>query len=335
MKYIKAIIIGFTLINLISCGPKTNNLIQKCVYEKSFYKWSDSSYVTSFVGDIVSYKDNLYIADVTNGRYVVLDNNLTIVKILGKPGPGPGEFLAPSNITFYKDSAYICDFKKNTMSVFDPAGAHIRTYMNRERPESIFMRRKQDGVLVMSTSFKTTPISCYDLAGNYSGGFGNIYNKYVPANEKRINVYNVRNIQPLGDDNIVALFRSQPVIEVYDYKGNIKLVKEINDIKYVKEIYETINNKPETITFLFRSIVTKNNHIYVLAQHVYSDNTFMNLILEFTYSNNDLIYNKCYILEQTSGTPTSYACFNILNDNKIIAFNWLNKTMDVFNIVGQ
>ena len=68
---------------------------------------------------------NLYVLDQGRGRVVVFDRQGAFVRQFGRPGRGPGEFLAPMQLVVAPDGAVIVsDLGRRAYSVFGPDGTY-------------------------------------------------------------------------------------------------------------------------------------------------------------------------------------------------------------------
>lgn len=67
--------------------------------------------------------NNLYVLDAGNRRVVVFDARGRFVRVLGGPGAGPGEFMAPLQVAVAPDGRVaVSDLGRRAFSVFGPDG---------------------------------------------------------------------------------------------------------------------------------------------------------------------------------------------------------------------
>jgi tripartite motif-containing protein 2/3/tripartite motif-containing protein 71 len=63
---------------------------------------------------------NLYVTDINNNRLIKLDSTGNVIKVVGKPGNGKGEFEYPNGLRVSKhNELYVCDSRNNRVQVFD------------------------------------------------------------------------------------------------------------------------------------------------------------------------------------------------------------------------
>lgn len=68
---------------------------------------------------------NLYVLDQGRGRVVVLDRQGGFVRQFGRPGRGPGEFIAPMQLAVAPDGAVVvADLGRRAYAVFGPDGTY-------------------------------------------------------------------------------------------------------------------------------------------------------------------------------------------------------------------
>jgi DNA-binding beta-propeller fold protein YncE len=70
---------------------------------------------------------NYYIADPHNGRVLVLDRKLNLIRTIGTRGSGDGELLVPSDLSFSKDGQklYVVDTYNFRVEVFSIDGSYL------------------------------------------------------------------------------------------------------------------------------------------------------------------------------------------------------------------
>lgn len=332
MKILKLCFVISLLLCLTYCTKAPLAIEKICEYQRSFDRFSDSTFVSSAVEDIADHNNYFYLSDALNGRFVVLDSNYNMKQAIGSLGEGPGEFLVAASFSSYRDSIYIFDFQKYKTSVFNSKGIYSRDILNKNRPEAQGFRFPDNGSYVMSTTNLAEPISIYDLNGNRIKGFGRRLEKYVSKEKKLFNRYNIRNMQLINNKYIIAVFRSQPIIEVYDIEGKILYEKDIMNLEEIKKLYDDKDlNTLKGALAIFRSILVKGNRLFALVSNRYGNDYAPNLIMEFEINETDVVYKNYYLLETKKGEASAYSCFNF-NGNNIIAFNERNRTLDIYKI---
>lgn len=65
----------------------------------------------------------LFVLDPTNHRVVIIDDEGRLIRMLGREGNGPGEFVVPRTMAVFEDgSVTVHDLIRHTFTSFDPAG---------------------------------------------------------------------------------------------------------------------------------------------------------------------------------------------------------------------
>lgn len=70
----------------------------------------------------------LFVADSAAHDIKVFDEAGRLVKTIGFPGEGPGEFNAPTHVAFAGDHLYVTDTLNNRVQIFDAEGRYVRHF---------------------------------------------------------------------------------------------------------------------------------------------------------------------------------------------------------------
>lgn len=76
---------------------------------------------------VAVFQNQVYVCDFQTPRVVVMNRqNGSVVRTIGEPGGGPGQFVRPLGITVDKQGfVYVMDFMKCQLQKFDPQGKYV------------------------------------------------------------------------------------------------------------------------------------------------------------------------------------------------------------------
>ncbi|NMB82173.1 MAG: 6-bladed beta-propeller, partial [Ignavibacteria bacterium] len=199
---------------------------------KSLDRYSDSSYVSNQISDIVFYKNHFYISETSNNRIVSLNNRFEVVKTYGNQGYGPSEFIRLSYFNIIHDTLYILDETGRKIKVFDMNGIFIR-YFN--SPSTIYNRKfavDKNLFFYFSTPSDNYNITKTDLNGNIVSMFGEQIERY---GKKQKIFNNIKDLFINDNQELIAISNTTPIIEKYNIDG--RLIKRI-DLTILPNIYK-------------------------------------------------------------------------------------------------
>ncbi len=84
----------------------------------------------------------LFVADSSEHNIKVFNGSGLLVKTIGVPGEGEGEFNAPTHMAFSNDHLYVSDTLNSRVQVFTPDGARVRQFGERGLYVGNLMRPK-------------------------------------------------------------------------------------------------------------------------------------------------------------------------------------------------
>lgn len=98
---------------------------------------SDSAYVAGTSGLAVAPDGSFIVSDYVAKKVHVFSRGGRLLRAIGRPGRGPGEFEGPSSLAFGSDSLlYVVDWSE--IEMFDPrTGAHLGAYRMPRQPSTI------------------------------------------------------------------------------------------------------------------------------------------------------------------------------------------------------
>lgn len=257
-------ILGTLICVLSSCGGNKMAKLVNLAPDDVVCQSGDSIYYIAILS-LYGHDDKLYMADNTRGCVYVLDNQLSLSKIIGSRGRGHGEFLFVGHIEGRGDSLFVEN------------GSGVSLFVDNE-----FSRRLYD---TSKTSSGRGQIGSFSLKYAYNNGM--IY--YYPLGDKsEILSYNVENNSVetfaqstltdkqnkfrghiLSDgEYIYNVSQNSPYIEkfsikgehidTYDYSGKFELLDFA--LKYVDE-QESEEGAAAT---LVRDVVCHDGNLYML-----------------------------------------------------------------------
>ncbi len=141
--------------------------------------------LTWVMGLVVDSADRVFVLDWGGKQIFVLSGRGVVEATLGRPGPGPGEFVTPINLGWHGDSLWVVDASLRRLSWFSSRGTHLGTASIREElPQDLVPMASPlaNGVLgdgSLLVNFSTGSLSTVDsiplLAWRAQGQFDTLF----------------------------------------------------------------------------------------------------------------------------------------------------------------
>ena len=282
---------------------------------------SDSTFFRD-IPFITGYNDYVYASDNTNGRILILDSNLNLIRTVGNRGQGPGEFNWIGDLIVYNDTLLVIDAGK--LNTFTIDGIFIESY-SFSNDQSLSHNNfcvDNEGNLFFTSTLDSFPIVKYDKKMNRLFGFG----EWIDPQNKEYRRFLNNYLIAYFNDKIITVQIDAPVINIYEKSGTHIFSKQLPEQLFKKRLNfkkheqgrEASNLKK--IYMLFGSIKCIDNKIFIsYIDHDEDNIPNLKKIVELIYENNDIIINKVYSLAKDNrGWFTS---FYVTKYNKIIASN--------------
>ncbi len=325
---------------IIQCSSESEPCINRLI--SSIDKYSDSSYVSNQIGDIVLYKNNFYISETSNNRIVSLNNIINVVKSYVNQGYVPSEFIRLSYFNIIHDTLYILDETGPKIKVFDMNGIFIR-YFN--SPSTIYSRKfavDKNLFFYFSTPSDDYDITKTDLNGNVVSVFGEQIERY---GKKQKIFNNIKDLFINDNQELIAVSNTTPIIEKYNLDG--ELIKRIDLTvipniykfdKYIESMVLAKNSGKEKnfsfIEFFSSSTINKSNSKILLSCNNKATGKNLSrksiLIIDDKKSNLEIL-GECTI---SDGENDTYGWItSILNyDNKLFVADGTNHCIQIFDV---
>ena len=320
-------IIFFAVIFFISCSQDLPN--RHLLPHKSIERLSDSTYFSSVVSNITLYKNNIFLSDCFNSRIICLDSNYNVIRTLGTPGRGPGEFLTPDQFGIINDSLYVYDQSTKKILVFTVDGKYCREFILRKYPK-IFSRfaMSKNGEIFVSTPLFEYPITVYDLKGDIKYGVGLKQNDKLSIRER---MAGLRHLSLFNDKYIIAIVTSRPEIEIYNLKGRIVKKMDLSHIDILKDLLNHFNWNKESggIPSVFSDMSIYQNNLYLLTASFFNGIVHTNVIIKCELNQLNISPSTTYTLSHREGKPDLYLYVGATS-NSIISFIQANQSLDIF-----
>lgn len=320
-------IIFFAVIFFISCSQDLPN--RHLLPHKSIERLSDSTYFSSVVSNITLYKNNIFLSDCFNSRIICLDSNYNVIRTLGTPGRGPGEFLTPDQFGIINDSLYVYDQSTKKILVFTVDGKYCREFILRKYPK-IFSRfaMSKNGEIFVSTPLFEYPITVYDLKGDIKYGVGLKQNDKLSIRER---MAGLRHLSLFNDKYIIASVISRPEIEIYSLKGKIVKKMDLSHIDILKDLLNHFNWNKESggIPSVFSDMSIYQNNLYLLTASFFNGIVHTNVIIKCELNQLNISPSTTYTLSHREGKPDLYLYVGATS-NSIISFIQATQSLDIF-----
>ncbi len=280
---------------IYSCNTTEKDIkIQEITSDKSISMLSDSSYF-SVLQSLVWCNEGLLSSETKRSQVFVMNKDLELISIIGRPGRGPQEMSDINYFCVYKDTIVIKDPGNDRMQFFNFKGNHLGYIQRIGTSPAIYLRKfvYENGVFV-TTAKSDSAIIIYNPKTEETTKFGKRYH-FNSAIQNRIR--NDRNILKKGN-TIISISDNQPFIESYDFQGN--LLKTYN--------YSRINIIRNELLEISKLNISERSYSVLVADcNIYEDNVFLlinshkggfrcNIVLRFIYDE-DIKLSNIYRLK--------------------------------------
>ena len=145
------------VIILFGCKNNTQKVINLRP-TKSVDILNDSTFFSSS-HCMINQRNMVFIAE--ESRILVTDEEFNIIRVIGRPGNGPGEFNKIYHFIIYKDSLYAVNEMLKTMNIYRLNGKYIRKFALPASPQGR-IAVDDSGRFYLSTNYGEKPIICFD-----------------------------------------------------------------------------------------------------------------------------------------------------------------------------
>jgi len=274
---------------------------------------SDSSFF-GYLRSFVCYNDNILMAESDRAQIFVLDKDLQLVNIIGSLGRGPNELMGANYFHIHKDTIIASDLGNNRVQFFNILSGDHLGYVHGlmdHFPTTLRARFIYKDSIFIGSAEKDSSLVIFDLKSNKSTKFGERY-EFGSETRNRIRNYS-KNIFSYGD-NIISISDNQPLIERYDYEGNIIEKYDYSDIPLVKEILNEIEKVTYAENSYFVTVTDCNifeNRLFLLLSSTVGE-YHCNTLLEFEINEKTELCN-IYKLPDKVYTSIAYDGANLFS----------------------
>jgi len=193
-------------------------LLRELVPKLAINNWQDSIYI-KYTQSLETHKGNLLITDFTGSRILKLDSSYQMIQIIGRKGRGPREIVRAAYVKVQHDIYYLLDRGNKWLNTFKDDGAH-RKVIRFEESISTLGKFAVDptGNIYISADSEEHLYTKFDKDGRVVlrfGMSGSDLPSYLPT------YADLSHLLMLGDDKLLTVKISQPIIDVYDLEGNL------------------------------------------------------------------------------------------------------------------
>lgn len=287
IQYIMSFIVQGTLIIVLGCsGDKiVEEEFSRRIYSESCVaSWEDSIYIRTVLSLSTDGK-YLVIPDNDNHRLLVTNLSLDLLRVVGKEGRGPGEFISVFQTYTKRDKIYTFDYENSRISIHRLNGDYeteIRVTTNNFAAPRFVVDSLNN--YFFSTPFEGSSVSYIKKDGTTIHTFGQQFG----------DTRNVCHIIGGNNGEIFLIYPNFPIIEKYDNVGNLKEQEDLMKIDLVKKSYDHI------ISYFSKMNYDWNRSSISTIGDVYYDNEKLYLLIaehpekegndEIMYANKVLVY---------------------------------------------
>jgi len=270
---------------LNGCFNKQNELIELKTIKK-VQILSDST----FYGDseCLLFADNKIIV-AEDSRVLLLDNDLKLLKVIGRPGKGPGEFSKVYFCVTYKDTLYAISEMSLVMNVFLLNGKFVRTF---SVPAGARGRIAidQSGRFYLPTINAANPIICFDNTGKVLDTFGEFYEDGKKGRLKThldLHIYNEYLIAFNRNELIIQFFNLKNRKKIKEYYIKISLHDFQNELKHKEK--RNRNSTSSSVLVSSDSFIDKNDIYFTIVERTDENEPYINKIVWFNLMGKDKV----------------------------------------------
>ena len=226
-----------------------------------------------FIGEVRGsqfFENKFYISDSQNARVLRLDENLEPEIQMGRLGEGPGELLETASIFVIKDHIYVGGDKQQLLD-FDNDG-NLQNII--PLPGSQFQTRfvVWEEMFFISNRRDEKIIHVFDIQGKPLFQFGEPVDIKDPGERRPRNINNLGLTRIEGQDYIVSVNLTEPLISLYTMTGELAYRKNLEDhvavearLAYRDAKHVRVPSSRSSSIGLFPDIQIEGDRLYVLV----------------------------------------------------------------------
>jgi len=268
----------------------------------------DSNKYFKRINGITASNNKLYVSDSDVGRVIVFDSNLKLLKIFGKNGQGPGEFIFPCCINVTNDKIFVGDAARQDIQAFDLTGNYLSKITAKISANFQYSANTYNQ-FILSDAANNNLIKIEDINGNIIKQFGALISGESKNRNSAIHIVSDE------EGNIYTCFYELPVMRKYSKEGVFIWEKDLRTLENINRNYESIlesrKEQPYAIRGMIGGLAYNNGCVYVSALETERNNKNRKIIINvnsksgeitsiYWHENEMLMYNfvaagdKCF-----------------------------------------
>jgi len=312
--------------------------IRKLALLRSIPSINDSIFIKTTMG-IVESSNQVFINDFDNSRVIALNEDLELIRFIGREGRGPGEITRSTSIHATQDNIYLFNTGSKRFNIYDMEGNFVNDIKNPYGNNVLTHFTVYDDVIYFSNNVSEHSITAIDKNGIVHE-FGKLYEH---LDESQRLTRNTRHILSY-EDKIIAVGHSEPIIEMFSLDGQKVSTCDLRNSKFLKKTVDILNTKREklpsntttTFNIFLKAIIQDNKLLISFVEYEDQDNTNHDYILVI-----DLQDSSCEPTELIDISPESpeenryigpFCTYD--NGQKLIAFDYVSGSLLVFDSSG-
>lgn len=270
-------------------------------------------------------RKSIFVSDQHGSKVFEFDFDGQFIKIIGNEGRGPGEYISPKALETDGENLYVHDISNMRVISFSLINetSHIinirRSFLEMEAQNGNIYGFAPPGTRMTTEDLDEQLILVFDNKGNMKKTFG----EYLSFSEEMSTVLSWPYIE-IENDIIHVVFSYFPIYRAYSADGKLLTEKNLSEISSIENTIPNFqgmdqNWQPKGVTVAYRAMDSINNRIFVCRQ---GRSIFID---EFTFTDNELSYEKSYTFEDV---PPDYYVMDFFYDKNSNSFYILEKNQD-------
>jgi len=285
--------------------------------------------------DFKRLKQHIYIANSASNQIVAVDKNFNLLKKIGQPGDGPGEFSNLKYIHSTRDQIYAYGTSNRGIANFSYDGqlqGSVKTPEG-EIVETHFLVHKDE--IYISSPRSSKMITSFSSGGEVRKVFGA---PYPHLTEKQVWSRNRGHLIPKDETSFWFIGHTEPIIQIYSYTGQLKETYELRNIPIIKQFIQGANlrrkreNNPQNTSYLLFNDAEYHNQKLFLLMYTYDrkGKAAINKVLVLNYEKGSLTPSQ--ILDLSEKSKKNWYLSFCIYDKQLIAFDQLSSAFYFFEL---
>ncbi len=278
--------------------------------------------------------DILYLSGKGYNHIFALDDDLRVIRTIGRSGEGPGEFPRAPN-SLYAEGNRVFGFQSGSKNVhvFSLEGDYLRSFKAglRGGPWSQGISVNNQGDVYIASVLPQDPyysITKFDSSGTVIKTFGELLStSYSERLNRRLSE---RRIAVINNEYLLAVGEHLPVIEKYSLDGELIQSSDLSDAPYFRERlndaedrYSQANDDSRIgIAIVTGYMAVLNSKLYLIPIEGYPEvGTNVNRLLEIDLESLNIL-NAYTLLDHQGGTLKWVDAFEFISEDELLVFEY-------------